>query len=200
MSFKRHVRAAFVTVFLFLIITGLAYPAFVAVAVHVVGMGWQADGSLIVQNGTVIASELIGENFSAPYYFWPRVSSVNYNSLNGSGGSEYGIMTLEFYYETKNYTEYLIKENMAPPGALVPANGVEPSASGFDPDISVGFALFQLPRVMNYTHLSETFLKRLISKYTHYPILGFIGSTYVNVVQLDIALHNILVQDGVIKH
>lgn len=199
MSFKRHLRAAVVTVLLFLVITGIAYPAFITAAVHAIGLGWQADGSLIYKNGTPIASELIGENFSSPYYFWPRVSSVNYNTINGSGGKRLGIMTLEFYNETKNYTEYLIKEGMVPPGTTVPANGVEPSASGFDPDISVGFAYFQIPRVSHYTNLSASFLKRLIAKYTSYPILGFIGNTYVNVVELDIALHSLLVRDGVIK-
>ncbi|MCL5437348.1 MAG: potassium-transporting ATPase subunit C [Candidatus Thermoplasmatota archaeon] len=162
------------------------------------GLGWQENGSLIKMNGTVVASELIGEKFSSPMYFWPRVSAVNYNSLNGSGGSSIGIATLEFYNQTKNYTEYLIQTGHLSPGTKVPANGVEPSASGFDPDITVAFALFQIPRVHFNTNLSVSLLRSLVSKYTVHPFLGFIGSTYVNVVLLDLALHSILLKKGLI--
>ncbi len=194
-----HVRAALVLVVLFFALLGFGYPGFVAVVVHGIGLGYQADGSLITQNGTVIASQFIGENFSSPYYFWPRVSAVGYNSSNGSGGSALGIMTQQFYNQTKNYTEYLISTGRVSNGTLVPANGVEPSGSSFDPDITVGFALFQLSRVAYYSHLNVSYLKQLVDRYTTHPYLGFIGSTYVNVVTLDIALHRILVGNGTIS-
>lgn len=184
---------------LFFILLGFAYPGFVAVVTHGIGLGFQADGSLVRQNGTVVASEFIGQNFSSPYYFWPRVSAVGYNTSDGSGGSALGIMTSEFYNQTKNYTDYLVSTGKLSNGTLVPANGVEPSASGLDPDISVGFAQFQLPRVAFYSHLNLSFLESLVLKYTHHPYLGFIGSTYVDVVGLDIALHGILVDRGVIS-
>lgn len=194
-----HLRAAGVMTLIFLLLAGFAYPGFVAAVAHGIGMGFQADGSLVRENGTVVASEFIGENFSAPYYFWPRVSSVNYSTSEGSGGSALGVMTMQFYNETKNYTEYLISTGRLSNGTLVPANGVEPSASGFDPDITQGFALFQLPRVSFYTNLSIGFLQELIDRYTTHPLLDFIGSTYVNVVSLDIALHQILLSRGVIQ-
>ncbi len=196
---RKDLRAVAVMTLLFFALLGFAYPGFVAVVAHGIGLGHQADGSLISQNGTIIASSFIGENFSSPYYFWPRVSSVNYNSSDGSGGSAIGIATQQFYNETKNYTEYLLRTGMVANGTQVPANGVEPSASGFDPDISVGFALFQLSRVSFYTHLNTSYLERLVAEHTTYPLLGFIGNTYVNLVTLDIALHGILVSDGVIK-
>lgn len=194
-----HLRAVFVMTLLFFILLGFAYPGFVAIVTHGIGLGYQADGSLIRQNGTVVASEFIGQNFSSTYYFWPRVSAVNYNTSDGSGGSALGIMTGEFYNQTKNYTQYLINTGRVSNSTLVPANGVEPSASGLDPDISVGFALFQLNRVAFYTSLNVSYLKQLVSKYTHHPYLGFIGSTYVDVLGLDIALHGILVSRGVIS-
>lgn len=194
-----HLRAVGVMCLLFFVLLGFAYPGFVAIVAHGIGLGYQADGSLVSQNGTVIASKFIGENFSAPYYFWPRVSSVGYNSSNGSGGSALGIATMQFYNQTKNYTEFLIRTGMVANGTQVPANGVEPSASGFDPDITVGFAEFQLTRVAFYTHLNVSYLQKLIGEHTTYPLLGFIGSTYVNVVTLDIALHNVLAANGVIK-
>lgn len=198
-STATHLRAVGVMMLLFFILLGLAYPGFVAVFAGGIGLGHQAEGSLITQNGTVIASEFIGQNFSAPYYFWPRVSATGYNTSLGSGGSALGIMTQQFYNETKNYTEYLISTGRLSNATQVPANGVEPSASSLDPDISPGFARFQLTRVAFYSHLNTTLLTGLIGKYTTWPLLGFIGSTYVNVVALDIALHNLLVSDGVIK-
>lgn len=194
-----HLRAVAVMSLVFFALLGFAYPGFVAVVSHGIGLGYQANGSLISQNGTVIASKFIGENFSAPYYFWPRVSSVNYNSSNGSGGEAIGIMTQQFYNETRNYTLYLLSTGHVPNGTYVPGNGVEPSGSGFDPDISLGFAKFQLPRVAYYSHLNLTLLEKLVEKYTTYPYLGFIGSTYVNVVQLDIAIHGILAGNGTIS-
>ncbi len=193
-----HLRAVAVMSLIFFVLLGFAYPGFVAIVAHGIGLGYQADGSLISQNGTVIASKFIGENFSAPYYFWPRVSSVGYNSSNGSGGSALGIATQQFYNQTKNYTEFLIRTGMVPNGTRVPANAVEPSASGFDPDITVGFAYFQLTRVAFYTHLNVSYLQKLVGEHTTYPLFGFIGNTYVNVVTLDIALHNVLLSKGVI--
>lgn len=194
-----HLRAAGVMTLLFFILVGFAYPGFIALVAHGIGLGYQADGSLVRQNGTVIASEFIGQNFSSPFYFWPRVSSVNYNSSEGSGGSAIGIMTQQFYNETENYTQYLISTSNSGNSTRVPANGVEPSGSGFDPDITVGFALFQIPRVALYTHLNVSYLRGLVEKYTTYPVLGFIGSTYVDVLALDVALHSVLVSNGVIK-
>jgi K+-transporting ATPase ATPase C chain len=193
-----HLRPILVLTLLSFILCGFAYPAFVAGAGEALGLGWQENGSLISMNGTVVGSELIGQNFSSPMYFWPRVSSVNYNSLNGSGGVTIGVATLEFYNQTLNYTTYLIQTGHLKPGTKVPANGVEPSASGFDPDITVSFALFQIPRVHFNTNLSIPFLDSLVTKYTVHPFLGFIGSTYVNVVLLDLALHSILLKDGLI--
>ncbi|MBX8641751.1 MAG: potassium-transporting ATPase subunit C [Thermoplasmata archaeon] len=195
----RHLRPVLVLTLLSFILCGFAYPAFVAGAGEALGLGWQENGSLISVNGTVVGSELIGQNFSSPMYFWPRVSSVNYNSLNGSGGQAIGIATLEFYNQTLNYTTYLIQTGHLKPGQKVPANGVEPSASGFDPDITVSFALFQIPRVHFNTNLSISLLDSLVTRYTVHPFLGFIGSTYVNVVLLDLALHSILLKDGLIR-
>jgi len=194
----KHLRAALTLTLVMFLLLGMAYPIFVAVVSDNSFLKYQAEGSLISSNGTIIASAFIGENFTSPYYFWPRLSSVDYNSSQGSGGSQYGIYTMEFYNQTKNYTMYLLRTGYVPAGTRVPANGVEPSASGFDPDISVNFALFQIPRISHFTHLSPLLLRNLVSRYTVEPVLDFIGNPYVNVVLLDISLHSLLVRDGII--
>jgi K+-transporting ATPase ATPase C chain len=187
----KQFRPALIILLVFTILTGLIYPLFVTGFAQLI-FPRQANGSLIVQNGQVTGSELIGQSFDDPKYFWGRLSATSpfpYNAA-ASSGSNYGPTNPALLDEVKARIAAL---KAADPGNTqpIPVDLVTSSGSGLDPDISVAAALYQLPRVARIRGISEITVRTLIDKCTTGRQLGFLGEPRVNVLELNRALDNL---------
>ena len=182
---KREAKTC-ILLFALVCMLSLAYPFFVALVADTI-MPYQAHGSLIYINGTLVGSELIGQNFTSPAYFHGRPSAVNYNASN-SGGSNLGPTSAKLMEEVQQRVETVRQENNLLPNATVPADLVLASGSGLDPHISPASALLQVKRVAKARGLAETKVKTLVNQYIEPPQFGILGQTRVNVLKLNIAL------------
>lgn len=186
-SMGAHVRAVVVFLALTILVTGLAYPAFVTAVAQVIDPG-AANGSLITApNGTVIGSQLIAQNTSAPYLFWERPSLTDYNTTLGvatdPGPTDPALAELlnETIAYMKEYGNFTVN-------ASLPFWFVAPSASSLDPDLTPEAVLVQVPRVANASNLSVMTVLDLVNAHITQPVLPFLGVAYVNVLDLDVAL------------
>jgi len=184
----RQLRIAIIFLALFTILTGIIYPL-VVTGIAQTAFNHQANGSLIVKDGENIGSELIGQPFSDPEYFWGRLSataSFPYNAA-ASSGSNYGPLNPALTEAVQARIEALKAvdpENSQP----IPADLVTSSASGLDPDISVAGALYQVPRVARYRGLTEEQVYSLVNRLTEGRQFGILGEPRVNVLKLNLAL------------
>lgn len=184
---KQHLRIAILMTLVTTVIFGLLYP------LAVTGLGQlffpaQANGGLIVRNGHIVGSRLIGQPFSAEWYFHPRPSEAGngYDPVAPSGGaSNLGPTNRQLLDRVKSDVEKLHAEN---PGAAIPVDMVTSSASGLDPDISPAAAEFQVPRVARERHISETDLRALVAKHTLGRQFDIFGEPRVNVLELNLDL------------
>ncbi|MGF6295524.1 potassium-transporting ATPase subunit KdpC [Paraburkholderia youngii] len=170
------------------VVTGLAYPA-VMTAFGQAAFHQQANGSLIEQNGKVVGSTLIGQQFDAPQYFWGRLSATTpmpYNPQN-SGGSNLGPNNPALLDEIKGRLAALkaAGTDMSKP---VPVDLVTSSGSGLDPEISPAAAAYQLERVAQARHLAPSDVEALVERYTTGRQFGVLGEPRVNVLKLNLAL------------
>ena len=168
------------------VLTGLVYPLFVTGIVQV-AMPDKASGSLLYVNGTVVGSELIGQNFTSPGYFHGRPSAVGY-SANGSGASNFGPTSAKLMELVKQRIEQARGENGLSTDASVPGDLVLASGSGLDPHISVEGAMLQVPRVAKARGLPESEVKVLVYQHIETAQFGILGQERVNVLKLNLAL------------
>lgn len=169
-------------------VTGLAYPA-VMTAVGQAAFHDQANGSLLEQDGKVVGSKLIGQQFDAPQYFWGRLSATSpmpYNATN-SGGSNLGPTNPALLDEIKGRLDALkaAGTDMSKP---VPVDLVTSSGSGLDPEISPAAAAYQIERVAKARKLAVNDVQALVDRYTSGRQFGVLGEARVNVLQLNLAL------------
>jgi K+-transporting ATPase ATPase C chain len=191
---RSQLRPAIVSLALLTLITGLIYPLVVTGVAQAV-FPRQANGSLITRNGQTIGSELIGQSFDDPKYFWGRLSATSpypYNAfdaqtLTGSSGSNYGPLNPALTDAVKARIQAL---KAADPGntAPIPVDLVTASGSGLDPDISPAAALYQVPRVARARGLSQEMVRQLVDQHIEGRQLEILGEPRVNVLELNLAL------------
>ena len=169
-------------------LTGVIYPGVVTVIGQLV-FSRQANGSLIEVNGKAVGSELLGQAFGTPGYFWGRPSATGPLPNNGavSSGSNQGATNPNFISAVEGRIAAL---RAADPGndAPVPVDLVTASGSGLDPHISPAAAEFQVPRVARARDLEVGRVRSLVAQATEGRTLGLLGEPRVNVLQLNLAL------------
>ena len=185
---KAQIRPALTLLALLTIITGVIYPLTVTGLAQIL-FPHQANGSLIVMDGKTYGSELIGQQFDDPKYFWGRPSAAGYNAT-ASSGSNLGPMnpSLEEVVQARIDALHAADPNNPLP---IPVDLVTASASGLDPHISVASALYQVSRIATARGLSEAEVTSLIEKYTEGRQFGIFGEPRVNVLSLNLALDGI---------
>jgi potassium-transporting ATPase KdpC subunit len=182
------IRPALCLLLLFTILTGLVYPLAVT-GIAQIAFPYQANGSLIMKNGQAAGSELIGQPFSDPRYFWGRPSATSpfpYNA-SASSGSNLG--------PSHPALAEAVAARIAALQAVDPANGlpipvdlVTSSASGLDPDISLDAAYYQAARIARLRGLSESAVRALVDQTASGRQFGIFGEPRVNVLLLNLAL------------
>ena len=195
-ALRKQARPAVVLFLILMMITGMAYPLLVTGVAQVL-FPYQANGSQIVENGTVVGSELIGQPFSDPKYFWGRLSATPGFEYNASlsSGSNLGSSnpTLSEMVQARIDALHAVDPNNTQP---IPSDLVTASASGLDPDISLASAEYQLSRVARERNLSEETVQALIDQNTKDPLLGLFGEKRVNVLKLNLALDELQAQSA----
>jgi len=186
--FREIVRPAISLFVLLSLVTGIIYPLAVT---GVAQLLWpaKANGSLIVRDGAVVGSELVGQAFDDPKYFWGRPSATSPVACNAaaSGGSNLGPSNPALVEAVRSRVAALRSadpDNTAP----IPVDLVTCSASGLDPHISPAAAHYQVGRVARARGLDEETLRRLIARHTQGRTLGLLGEPRVNVVELNLDL------------
>jgi len=171
----------------FTVLTGLVYPGVVTGLTQML-FPRRANGSLIVVNGQVVGSSLIGQNFTKPEYFQPRPSAAgNGYDASASSGSNYGPTNQKLSDRVKASIDQFRKDNPDYRGAI-PADLVTASASGLDPDISPASAEAQAPRVAKARGIALEQVQQLVAQNTRGRTLGFLGEPRVNVLELNLVL------------
>ena len=168
------------------ILLGLIYPLIVTGLAQLIFPN-KANGQLIVKNGQVVGSRIIGQGFSGPGYFHSRLSAAgNGYDATSSGGSNLGPTNQKLIDRVKADAERLQTEN---PGKPVPIDLVTTSASGFDPEISPAAAEFQVPRIAKERGMTEEDVRQFVAKHTLGRQWGFLGEPRVNVLELNLDLN-----------
>lgn len=183
-----QIRAAALMLLIMTALTGFLYPMVITGIAQTV-FPHRANGSLIMERGRIAGSELIGQPFSGPGYFWPRPSATPrfpYNSA-ASSGSNLGPLSPELRRKLQERAEALHDSD---PGNRepVPVELVTASGSGLDPHISPEAARWQVARVAKARGLSPSVVTRLIERHTEGRQFGILGEPRVNVPALNRAL------------
>jgi K+-transporting ATPase ATPase C chain len=170
------------------VITGVAYPLLVTVIAQTV-FPYQANGSLIVRDGTLIGSELIGQSFDDPKYFWGRPSATSAfpDDASSSSGSNLG-PTNPVQFDAVRARLDAIKKAQPESTGPVPIDLVTASASGLDPHISPAAAEYQVARVAHVRDITVEQVRKLVTQNTEDRTFGFLGEPRVNVLKLNLAL------------
>jgi K+-transporting ATPase ATPase C chain len=174
-----------------MVLTGIIYPLAVTGIAQLIFPD-QANGSLIRKGGKLIGSALIGQPFEDPKYFWGRLSATTPFAYNAgaSSGSNYGPLNPALFDAARKRIRDLRKVDSLD-DQPIPVDLVTASGSGLDPHISVGAALYQLPRVARVRNVSEPRLRSLVERFTEGRQWGVLGEARVNVLELNLALDEI---------
>ncbi len=191
-----QLRPALVSFVALSALTGLAYPAFVTGLAKAI-FPRQAAGSLILKDGKVVGSELIGQSFTDPGQFWGRPSAtlgpegkpLPYNGGN-SGGSNLAPSNQDLRKVVEERIATLKAADPDQPGP-VPVDLVTSSGSGLDPHISPAAAAYQVHRVARARGLDPSRVQALVSAHTEQPRIGVLGDACVNVLKLNLGLEGL---------
>jgi potassium-transporting ATPase KdpC subunit len=198
------VRPVLGSAVLFMLVTGLAYPLATTGAAQLL-FRHQARGSLIVRDGQILGSALVGQNFEQPGYFHPRPSATTaidpadpsktvaqpYNAAS-SGASNLGPTSKALIDAVASRVQDYRQENGLAADAMVPVDAVTASGSGLDPDISLANARLQARRIASTRGISMTEMTAILDRHVTPPQLGVLGDPRVNVLELNLALDRIM--------
>ena len=187
-SLPREMAQAIRLTLVFAVVTGLVYGVGMTGIIQVLFHD-QANGSLIVKNGQVVGSTLIGQQFSAGKYFQGRYSANGYAADN-SAGSNLGPSNQVLIDRVASSARAFRQANGMGPNDQVPVDVVTGDFSGFDPNITEASVLLQVNRVAQARNLDQARVRALAEKYVHGRILWVFGEQYVNVLELNLALDN----------
>lgn len=193
--FENSKQALLISLIMF-VLCGFFYP-FAVTGIAQVLFNHQANGSLIDMDGKTVGSEHLGQAFTAPEYFWGRVSAINYNvytkedtvpdkngetAYNGvsSGTFNYAPSNPELQKRIEVDIETFLKANPKVNREQIPADLMTASGSGLDPHISVDAAIIQIERVAQASGISVEEVKEIVKKHTENRVLGVMGEDKVN--------------------
>ena len=178
---KKHIITACLYTVVTSVLLGLVYPLVIA-GIAKAAFRDKANGQLIVQNGEIVGSKLIGQSFTGPGYFHSRPSAAGtgYDASNSSGSN--------LGPTSKALADRVNASVSAEGGGAVPVDLVTASGSGLDPDISPAAALYQVSRVARERRLSEEVVRGLVMKQIEPRQFGLLGEPVVNVLGLNLAL------------
>jgi len=190
---KQNLKIAILMTVVTTVLLGVIYPLVVTGLAQVLFRD-KANGQLIVRNGEVVGSRIIGQGFAGPGYLHSRPSAAGngYDAAN-SGGTNLAPTNHQLIDRVKGDVARLQAEN---PGQPVPIDLVTTSASGLDPDITPAAAEFQVPRVARERELSEDQVRQIIRQYTQGRQLAFLGEPRVNVLEVNLALDQLKPMEG----
>jgi potassium-transporting ATPase KdpC subunit len=189
-SITRQLRPAIGLIVVMTAITGLVYPG-VVTAVAQVALPSQANGSMVVADGRPVGSVLIGQSFAGPRYLWPRPSAAGADGYDAmaSGGSNLGPTNRKLIDAV---TERVAALRAANGDGPIPVDLVTTSASGLDPHISPAAAEYQVGRIAAARGVPADEVRAAIDRHTDGPMLGFLGESHVNVLEVNLDLDGLL--------
>jgi potassium-transporting ATPase KdpC subunit len=171
------------------ILTGIIYPLLMT-GIAQIGFHTKANGSLIIKDGKIIGSDLIGQKFDSSIYFWSRPSATGYVAVP-SGASNYGptsdALKKQVIMRRNNFAE----NNDVKDPSVIPLEMIFASASGLDPDISVKAALLQVDRIVkarNFIDSQKADLLKTIGNLTKKSQFRLLGEERINVLNLNLTL------------
>ena len=182
---RRNITTAVLYTILGTVLLGIVYP-YVVTGIAQLFFRDKANGQLIIRDGKLVGSGILGQAFTAPAYFHSRPSAAGtgYDASSSSGSN--------FAPTSKKLVDRVAGDVAAAqaeqPGALVPIDLVTTSASGLDPDITPAAANFQVARVASLRHLSQEAVRQIVARHTLNRQLGVLGEPRVNVLQLNLDL------------
>jgi K+-transporting ATPase ATPase C chain len=184
----KQFKTALIVFVILTILTGIVYPLVVMNLAQLM-FHWQANGSLIMRDGHVVGSELIGQSFTDPKYFWGRPSATEphpYNAI-ASTGSNLAPLNPKLVAAVKDRVANL--KNADPHNELpIPVNLITASGSGLDPHISPAAAHYQVSRIARLRNLDPEVVRALVHKHTEHRTFFLLGEPRVSVLRLNIAL------------
>jgi potassium-transporting ATPase KdpC subunit len=185
---RRQLPTAIAVFVVFTVLAGLVYPL-VVTGIAQVGFGTKADGSLLMRDGTVVGSALIGQSFDGPGYFHPRPSAAGdgYDAM-ASGASNLGPSNPELLDAVARRKAEYRRANGLGADDRVPIDAITDSGSGLDPDISPANARSQARRVAAARGVPLGRVLRLVAEATQGRPLGIFGDPGVHVLELNLAL------------
>lgn len=186
MELRKHIYPALAMTVVLTVLLGIVYPL-VATGLAQLIFPEKADGSLIVKDGKVIGSRLIGQPFGGPGYFHSRPSAAGkgYDAAS-SGGTNLGPTSKKLIEDQVSVAAHARREEN--PDKPVPVDLVTSSASGLDPHITPAAAEFQIARVARERRMSEDEVRRLMREHTEGRTFGVLGEPRVNVLELNLKL------------
>ena len=188
---RSQLRPAIVLLAIFTLLTGVIYPL-VVTGISQLVFPRQANGSLIVQNGQVVGSKLIGQSFEDPRYFWGRLSATSPYPYNASASTGSNLAPSNPALAAEVEARIAALKAADPSNTLpIPVDLVTSSGSGLDPNISIAAANYQVARVARARGLSVEVIQALVDQFTAGRQFGVLGEQRVNVLELNLALDGI---------
>lgn len=180
-----HLRPALVLLAFFTLVTGLAYPLAITGLVQVL-LPVEANGSMVIRQGVMVGSELIGQRFTSDRYFQGRPSAAGEKGYDAasSSGSNLGPLSKKLSERMGSDIASLRKAG----ATTIPVDAVTTSASGLDPHISPAYAALQIERIAAARNVPAEQVRALVARYTEHPSFGLIGEPRINVLRLNLAL------------